>query len=83
VEKLDVEQGATIDLDKVLMVADGDNIKIGKPYLTGGKVAAIVEEHGRGEKVRIIKFRRRKHHKKQMGHRQHYTKVKITGISAG
>ena len=83
VEKLAVEAGADIELDKVLMVADGDQVKIGKPYLEGGKVAAKVTAHGRGEKVKIVKFRRRKHHLKRAGHRQSFTELTVTGISAG
>jgi len=82
VEKLESEKGATIDLNEVLMVADGESIKIGTPFVTGGKVSAEVTAHGRGDKIRIIKFRRRKHHRKQMGHRQYFTELKITGISA-
>ena len=81
-EKLNVATGEAIEIDKVLMVADGDDVKVGAPYLDGGKVSAEVVAHGRGAKVKIIKFRRRKHHRKQMGHRQWYTEVKITGISA-
>ena len=65
------------------MVADGENFKIGAPLLEGAKVTGEVLSHGRADKVQIIKFRRRKHHRKQMGHRQWYTEVKITGISAG
>lgn len=57
-------------------------LKIGKPYLDGGKVTATVTTHGRHPKVKIVKFRRRKHHMKQAGHRQNFTEVKITGISA-
>lgn len=83
VEKLAVEAGADIELDKVLMVADGDQVKVGTPYLVDGKVAAKVIAHGRGEKVRIVKFRRRKHHLKRAGHRQSYTELTVTGISAG
>lgn len=82
VEKLDAEAGASIDLDKVLMVANGDDIKVGAPYVSGGKVTATVKSHGRGKKIRIIKFRRRKHHQKATGHRQYYTELEITGISA-
>ena len=81
VEKLDAEAGSNIDLDKVLMVANGDDIKVGAPYLDGGKVTATVKSHGRGKKIQIIKFRRRKHHQKATGHRQHYTELQITGIS--
>jgi len=83
VEKLTAEAGDSIDLDKVLMVVDGESVSVGRPYLEGGKVSATVEGHGRGEKVRIVKFRRRKHHLKRQGHRQWYTCLKITGISAG
>jgi large subunit ribosomal protein L21 len=82
-EKLEVATGESIDFDKVLMVADGDSIKVGAPYVEGGSVTAEVVSHGRGEKVRIIKFRRRKHSRKQQGHRQWLTEVKITGIKAG
>jgi large subunit ribosomal protein L21 len=83
VEKLPVDEGGKIELDKVLMVADGEEIKIGQPYLKGGKVTATVKAQGRDDKVMIIKFRRRKHHRKQMGHRQSYTELEITGIKAG
>lgn len=82
VEKLDAEEGASVELDKVLMIADGDNINIGTPLVDGGKVTAVVKAHGRGKKVEIMKFRRRKHHQKRTGHRQYYTELEITGISA-
>jgi large subunit ribosomal protein L21 len=82
VEKLDVAEGESVDLDQVLMVVDGDDVKIGTPVLDGGKVTAEVKTHGRGDKVDIIKFRRRKHHMKRQGHRQAYTELEITGISA-
>ncbi|MCP3674718.1 MAG: 50S ribosomal protein L21 [Gammaproteobacteria bacterium] len=81
-EKINSETGAVIDFDKILMVANGEDISIGKPYVDGAKVSAEIVSHGRGKKVKIIKFKRRKHHMKQMGHRQWYTEVKITGISA-
>ena len=80
VEKLPADSGESIELNEVLMVADGDDIRVGAPTLDGGKITAEIVGHGRGEKIRIIKFRRRKHHMKQMGHRQHYTEIKITGI---
>ena len=82
VEKIDAEEGSSIDIDKVLMVADGDNVKIGAPYVEGGKVTAKVKAHGKGKKVTIIKFRRRKHSRKKQGHRQLFTELEITGISA-
>lgn len=82
VEKLSADEGASVDLEKVLMVGDGADVKIGSPYVEGGKVTATVKAHGRGKKVRIIKFRRRKHSRKTQGHRQDYTEIEITGISA-
>ncbi|MEO8063352.1 MAG: 50S ribosomal protein L21 [Pseudomonadota bacterium] len=82
VEKLDAEAGATVEFGEVLLVGNGDDIKIGAPMLKGGKVTAVVEKHGKGEKKVIVKFRRRKHYLRQGTHRQFYTQVKITGISA-
>jgi large subunit ribosomal protein L21 len=82
VEKLSLEEGATVQLDKVLLVADGENVQVGKPYLEGGKVTATVKAQGRGKKIKIIKFKRRKHHMKRQGHRQSYTELEVTGISA-
>lgn len=82
VEKLTAEVGDNIELNDILMVADGDDIKIGAPTVEGGKVTATVKAHGRGDKVMIVKFRRRKHSKKTQGHRQDYTELQITGISA-
>ncbi len=82
-EKLEVATGESIDFDRVLMVADGESIKVGAPVVDGATVSAEIVAHGRGEKVKIIKFNRRKHHRKQMGHRQWFTEVKITGIKAG
>ncbi|ADT88188.1 50S ribosomal protein L21 [Vibrio sp. Vb2880] len=81
-EKLDVETGATVEFDKVLLVANGEEVKVGAPLVEGGKVTAEVVQHGRGDKVKIVKFRRRKHSRKQQGHRQWFTEVKITGINA-
>jgi len=82
IEKIPNEIGTSVDFNNVLMVADGDNLKIGAPLVNGGKVTATVETQGRDKKVKIIKFKRRKHHRKQMGHRQYYTDVKITSIMA-
>jgi large subunit ribosomal protein L21 len=81
VEKLDAEAGSTISFDQVLLVADGADIKVGKPLVDGAKVSATVEKHGQGEKKVIVKFRRRKHYKRAGNHRQEYTLVKITGIA--
>jgi large subunit ribosomal protein L21 len=80
VEKIDADEGATVELDQVLMVGEGEDVKVGTPLVDGGKVVAKVVEHGRAKKVKIIKFKRRKHHMKRMGHRQHYTMLEITGI---
>ena len=82
VEKLDAAEGDSVELDKVLMVADGDDVKIGAPYLDGGKVTATVTAQGRGKKVKIIKFKRRKHHLKRQGHRQAFTELEITDIAS-
>jgi len=80
VEKLDIPEGGDVNLDKVLMVADGDNVRVGTPNLTGTAVTATVKAHGRADKIRIFKFRRRKHYRKSQGHRQHYTEIEITAI---
>ncbi|WOX06702.1 50S ribosomal protein L21 [Microbulbifer pacificus] len=81
-EKIEVATGESVDFDKVLMVVNGETISIGAPVVEGAKVTAEVLGHGRGDKVKIIKFRRRKHSLKRQGHRQWYTEVKITGIKA-
>ena len=81
VERLNAQPGDVVDFDRVLMLADGDNSKIGAPTVEGGKVSARVVANGRAKKVEIIKFRRRKHHMKRQGHRQNFTEIEITGIS--
>jgi large subunit ribosomal protein L21 len=78
----DAEKGSSVEFDKVLMVADGDNVKIGAPYLEGCKVVAEVLAIKGGDKVSITKFRRRKHFQKVTGHRQWFTEVKVTAIQA-
>ena len=83
VELMKAEPGSTVSIDQVLMIGDGDSITIGTPNVAGATVAAKVRAHGRDDKVSIVKFRRRKHHRKQMGHRQHYTEIEITGIAGG
>lgn len=80
-ELLPDEVGNEVSFSEVLMLADGDKITWGKPLVAKATVKAEVIEHGRHKKVKIIKFRRRKHHMKQMGHRQYYTQVKITAIA--
>ncbi|NOY63173.1 MAG: 50S ribosomal protein L21 [Gammaproteobacteria bacterium] len=82
VEKITAEEGTSIELDKVLMISDADNISVGAPYLDDCKVTATIASHGRHKKIKIVKFRRRKHSRTQMGHRQWYTELKITGIAA-
>ncbi|MDP3704319.1 MAG: 50S ribosomal protein L21 [Legionellaceae bacterium] len=80
IEELRVEVGQSIDFSDVLMITEGDVTTVGTPFVNNGLVTAEVLEHGRHKKVKIIKFRRRKHHMKQMGHRQNYTQIKITAI---
>jgi large subunit ribosomal protein L21 len=81
-EKLDAATGDKVDFDKVLLVGEGESVKIGTPYVQGSKVTAEVLKQAKGDKIRIIKFSRRKHYRRQQGHRQWYTEVKITGIKA-
>jgi large subunit ribosomal protein L21 len=80
IEKLTADLGAAVEFDKVLMVGQGGDVKIGAPLLEGSKVSGIVQKHGKSDKVAIVKFRRRKHYMRQGTHRQFYTDVKITGI---
>jgi large subunit ribosomal protein L21 len=80
VEKLDGEAGAMVSLDKVLMLGGDGKVVLGKPFVAGAKVAAKVLSQGRDRKVLTVKFRRRKHHMKTIGHRQHYTEIEITQI---
>lgn len=80
-EKIEVPTGETVEFDKVLMIG-GDAVKIGTPLVEGSKVTAEVVAHGRHKKIKIVKFNRRKHYRKETGHRQWFTEVKITGITA-
>ena len=82
IEKIEAEKGATIELDQVLMVGEGEDVKIGTPFLEGGKVTATVVDQGRRDKIMVIKFKRRKNYRRQMGHRQYFTQIEITGIEA-
>ncbi|MEM7207741.1 MAG: 50S ribosomal protein L21 [Pseudomonadota bacterium] len=82
VETLKADEGDAIELNEVLMIANGDQVTVGTPLVEGASVSAKVTAHGRGKKVEIIKFRRRKHYRRQAGHRQNYTELEITGISA-
>lgn len=83
VEKLDAESGSKIELGEVLLVADGENVRVGAPLVEGGKVTAEVRAHGRGDKIDVIKFKRRKKYRRKYGHRQDYTEIRVTGISVG
>lgn len=80
VEKLPAEVGAEVVLDEVLLVSEGDNVRLGQPKVAGATVKATVVAHGRGEKVKIFKMRRRKHYQKHQGHRQDYTELRIEAI---
>jgi len=82
IETIAAEIGSEIVLDQVLMVADGENVTLGTPTLSGASVKAKIIAHGRGDKVRIFKMRRRKHYRKSQGHRQNYTEIEILGIAA-
>ena len=82
-EKLDIAEDETVDFDKVMMIGEGDKVEIGTPYVKGGKVTAEVLGHGRGDKVTIIKMRRRKNYRRKAGHRQYFTEVEIKEISGG
>ncbi|STZ55415.1 50S ribosomal protein L21 [Moraxella lacunata] len=81
VELLKAEVGATLNIEEVLMVVNGADVKIGQPVVVGASVVAEVVSHGRGKKVRIVKHRRRKHYHKEQGHRQWYTELKINAIN--
>ena len=80
VEQLTADVGAEVVLDQVLMVGEGDSIRVGRPIVAGATVKATVVGHGRGDKVTIFKMRRRKHYQKHQGHRQGYTELKIESI---
>jgi large subunit ribosomal protein L21 len=82
IEKLEIGAGESVTFDRVLLVANGDAVQIGAPVVDGATVTAEIVAQGRHDKIRIIKFRRRKHHMKRQGHRQWYTEIKITGIQA-
>jgi large subunit ribosomal protein L21 len=82
VEQIPADVGAEITLDQVLMVGEGESVKIGTPIIAGATVTAKVVAHGRGPKIKIFKMRRRKHYQKHQGHRQNFTEIEISGIAA-
>lgn len=82
VEKLEADEGASVEINDVLMLSNDGDVQVGSPLIAGAHVTATIKAQGSGKKVTIIKFKRRKHHRKQMGHRQAFTELEITGISA-
>lgn len=83
VEKIAADEGADVEFSDVLLLADGVDVKVGRPYVANATVKATVRSHGRHKKVSIIKFRRRKHYMKRQGHRQWFTELTVTGIDSG
>lgn len=83
IEKLAAEPGSEVTFDQVLLVGAGESVKVGAPLVGGASVRATVEKHGQGDKVSVVKFRRRKHYLRMKNHRQKFTEVKVTGITAG
>jgi large subunit ribosomal protein L21 len=81
-EKLDANEGDKVNLEQVLFIADNDKIQMGTPYVAGAKVVVEVLSHGRGKKIRVVKFKRRQNYRRTQGHRQWYTEVKIQSIEA-
>lgn len=82
VEQIPADVGSEITLDQVFMVGEGESVKIGTPVVAGASVKATVVSHGRHDKIKVFKLRRRKHHRKHQGHRQNYTELRIEAISA-
>jgi len=83
IESLNAEVGAAVSFGEVLFIGDGETVKVGAPLVSGAQVKATVVKHGRGDKVKIFKLRRRKHYQKTQGHRQNYTEVRIDDIVKG
>ena len=83
IESLAADVGAAVSFDEVLLIGTGDAVKVGAPLVSGAKVKATIVAHGRGEKVKIFKMRRRKHHQITQGHRQNFTEVRIDDIVQG
>jgi large subunit ribosomal protein L21 len=81
IEKLEAAEGASVEFDTVLLIANGDKVNLGAPHIAGAKVVGTVQGHGKTDKVAIVKFRRRKHYLRQGTHRQQYTEVKVTSIA--
>ena len=81
IEQIPADVGAQIVLDQVLMVGEGESVRLGQPTVAGATVKATVVAHGRGDKVKIFKMRRRKHYQKTQGHRQNYTEIRVDAIA--
>ena len=81
VERLDAEEGAEVEIDRVLFVGDGERMSVGTPFVENGRVAATVRAHGRAKKIKVVKFKRRKNYLRQHGHRQSFTELEIKSIS--
>ena len=82
VDRLEGEVGSKVEIDSVLLVKNGDSVSVGAPYVSGAKVSATIAENLRSRKVLVYKYESKKDYHKMRGHRQHYTKIKIDGISA-
>lgn len=80
IEKLDAEAGSEVTFDKVLLVADGEKITAGAPYVDGASVTAKLEKNGKGKKIRVFKYKAKKNERKKIGHRQPYSKVTVTAV---
>ena len=83
IEKLDAAEGDSVEFDEVLLVGEGENIKVGEPLVSGSKVKGKVVAQDRHKKIDVIKFRRRQNYRRTQGHRQAFTLVEITGITGG
>ncbi len=83
VEKLSADEGASVEFDRVLLVGEGERVTVGTPVVSGASVSATVRAHGRGEKINVVKFKRRKNYLRRQGHRQDYTEIEVTRIAAG
>lgn len=81
IDRIAGDEGAGIEFDEVLLVGTGDGVKVGTPTVSGAKVSAEIVRQGKGPKLIVYKFRRRKNYRRKRGHRQHFTEVKITGIA--
>jgi large subunit ribosomal protein L21 len=83
VPKLSGEPGSKVSFDEVLLASDGKKVKTGQPTVSGANVTAEIVRHGKGDKVVIFKFKRRKNYRRKTGHRQQFTEIKITGLKLG